>query len=171
MGFSTACGDTFPVFFGTIPDVLKPSPPGREGNIGILHIPRCLEDLLLPPFLGFFCPVTCCKGKLELLPCPGTEQLIHPISQPPWLPFQTSWSWKPWKISSCRCTWALLISPVLLFLVLLFPNFYCLGGVCPLPVFFSSRCSGGRDPFPDYFGNGQSLLLCSMGFLKDYIPD
>lgn len=41
------------------------------------------------PIPGIFCPVTCCKGKLELLPCPGTEQLIHPISQPPWLPFQT----------------------------------------------------------------------------------
>lgn len=87
-GFPQLVG-THSLFFGNIPDVLKPSPPGREGNIGILHIPRCLEDLLLPPFLGFFCPVTCCKGKLELLPCPGTEQLIHPISQPPWLPFQT----------------------------------------------------------------------------------
>lgn len=107
--FSTDCGDIFPVFFQNIPDVLKPhlfksglgrggrdpcySCPGGEGNSGIPLIPscsRCLEDLLLPPFLGFFfCPVTCYKGKLELLLCPGTEQPVHPISQPPWLPFQT----------------------------------------------------------------------------------
>lgn len=83
-----------------------------------------------------------------------------------------SWSWETWKISS-GCTWALLISPV--------PLFSCccsqisitlVGFVLSLFLFFFwSRCSGGRDPFPNYFGNRQSLLLCSMGFLKDYIPN